>query len=297
MTLRAAGIGCRYNGCKPVGLLPEHRLPEAPRAKRAGQYTRGQMSVTDFYDALAEDYDLVYGGHWEESVSRQGEALDRLIQSLLGSGAQDVLDCSCGIGTQALGLAMRGHRVRGTDISERSIERARREAIRLGLDVGFAVADFRDLGSVSGTYDVVISCDNAIPHLLTDTEIRQALESMHGKLRADGLLMVGLRDYDRMLVDRPATALPTFVAGPPRRLLVRFHDWLETEPIYDLHFFVLSEGTHEWSVASHYQTRYRALSRHELDAAARDAGFDAIRWHEPEDVGFLQPVMTARPSG
>ena len=252
------------------------------------------MSVTGFYDALAEDYDLVYGGNWDRAVSHQGETFDRLIQASLGPGARDVLDCSCGIGTQALGLAMRGHRVCGTDISESSVARARREASRLGVDATFAVADFKDLARVSGTFDVVISCDNAIPHLLTDTEIRQALGSMHAKLRPDGLLVVSIRDYDRMLAERPATALPTFIAGPPRRLLVRFHDWLEAQPVYDLHFFVLSEQSHGWSVTAHYQTRYRALLRRELDAAARDVSFDAIRWHEPEEVGFFQPVLTAR---
>ena len=254
-----------------------------------------QMSVTDFYDALAEDYDLVYGGHWEEALSRQGEALDRLIQASLGTGSQLVLDCSCGIGTQALGLAMRGHRVQGTDISERSVERARREAARLGFEVKFDIADFRDLGVVPGTFDVVLSCDNAIPHLLTDAEIRQALSSMHSKLRGEGLLVVSIRDYDKAIVDRPVTAPPTFVAGPPRRLLVRFHDWLENRPVYDLHFLVLSELGNEWTLTAHYQTRYRALARHELVAAAQDAGFDAIRWHEPADVGFHQPVLTARP--
>lgn len=250
--------------------------------------------MTDFYDALAEDYDVVYGGRWEAAVSRQGEALDHLIRESLGPGAKHVLDCSCGIGTQALGLAMRGHRVQGTDISKRSIERARREATRFGLEVKFEVADFRNLGSVPGTFDVVLSCDNSIPHLLTDAEIRQALASMHSKLRSEGLLVVGIRDYDKAIVERPVTAPPTFVAGPPRRLLVRFHDWQEGVPIYDLHFLVLSELGNQWSLTAHYQTRYRALARHELVASAQDASFDAIRWHEPADVGFFQPVLTAR---
>lgn len=252
------------------------------------------MSVVDFYDVLADEYDLVYGGHWEEAISRQGEVLDGLIEASLGPGAKNVLDCSCGIGTQALGLAMRGHRVHGTDISERAVERARREGSRLGLHATFAVADFRNLGPVPGAFDVVISCDNAIPHLLTDSEVRQTFASMHTKLRAEGLLVVSIRDYGRMLVERPATAPPTFVAGPPRRLLVRFHDWEEVGPVYDLHFFVLSELGDEWKLTAHYKTRYRALPRNELVAAARDASFDAIQWHEPHATGFHQPVLTGR---
>jgi glycine/sarcosine N-methyltransferase len=128
------------------------------------------VSVRDFYDGLAAEYHLVYGDDWDVAVEEQGAALDRLIRALHG-GAADVLDCSCGIGTQAIGLARRGYRVSGTDISGRSIERPRTEAARLGAHVAFGVADFRELDEVDGTFDVVISCDNALPHLLDDADL------------------------------------------------------------------------------------------------------------------------------
>jgi SAM-dependent methyltransferase len=252
------------------------------------------MSVADFYDAFVDDYDLVWGGRWEDAVSRQGKALDRLIVSSLGAGKYRVLDCSCGIGTQAIGLAMCGHRVHGTDISERAIERARREADRLGVGITFGIADFRDLETVAGTYDVVISCDNAIPHLLSDAEVHQALRSMRSKLSVDGLVVVSVRDYDRMLAERPITAPPLMVAGPPRRLLVRLNDWEEAGRMYELHFFVLREDMSTWTLSAHYQTRYRALPSAELIVAAREAGFQAVEWRTADEVGFYQPILVAR---
>ena len=75
------------------------------------------MSVRDFYDGLAPDYHLVYEV-WNAEVERQGAALDRLIR-VIHKNPLDVLDCSCGIGTKAIGLGRLGYRVRGTDISER----------------------------------------------------------------------------------------------------------------------------------------------------------------------------------
>lgn len=252
------------------------------------------MSVADFYDALASDYDLVWGGRWEEAVVQQGKALDQLIVSSLGAGKFQVLDCSCGIGTQAIGLAMCGHRVHGTDISERAIERARLEANRLGVNVTFDLADFTDLQTVVGRYDVVISCDNAIPHLLSDAEVHQALRAMRSKLSADGLLIISVRDYDRMLVERPSSAPPVVVAGPPRRLLFRFNDWEEAGRMYDLHFFVLREEVSTWTLSAHYQTRFRALLSAELIVAAQEAGFQAIDWRAPNEVGFYQPILVAR---
>jgi SAM-dependent methyltransferase len=253
------------------------------------------VSVSDFYDELAPEYHLIYDD-WNATVKQQGRALDRLIRSRLVN-ARSVLDCSCGIGTQALGLASLGYRVHGTDASERSVDRARQEAVRLGLNISLAVSDFRDLGQVRGTFDVVISCDNALPHLLTDDDIAQAFRAMWTKLRPGGLMLITVRDYDKALVERPATAIPRIHPGPPRKVVVRLHDWdAPDRPMYTVHFLILTEGTIGWSV-SHHSARYRAIGRQALKSAAATAGFSDIRWHEGDDIGFHQPAMTALRDG
>ena len=247
--------------------------------------------MRDFYDGLAADYHLVYKD-WNAAVERQGEALDRLIRTL-HKNPVDVLDCSCGIGTQAIGLARLGYRVKGTDISERSLERARVEAARLGVDIAFVVCDFRDLTPVQGQFDVVMSCDNAIPHLLTDEDLSQAFRAMHSKLRAGGLLVISVRDYDKALVDRQTTATPQTTPGPPRKVLVRLHDWdSPVSALYTVHFLVLTEDPAGWTVA-HHSSRYRAVERATITRAVEEVGFTQVTWYADEEVGFYQPVMTA----
>jgi SAM-dependent methyltransferase len=190
-------------------------------------------------------------------------------------------------------LARLGYRVHGSDISERSIERARAEADHLGVDAAFTVCDFRDLSSVQGDFDVVISCDNAIPHLLTDDDLSTALQSMRSKLRDGGLLLLTVRDYDKALVDRPITALPQIDQGPPRRVVVRLHDWdAPHSPMHTVRFLVLTEGITGWTVA-HHSVRYRAIGRETITRAALAVGFKRVTWHAPEEVGYYQPVMTA----
>jgi SAM-dependent methyltransferase len=247
--------------------------------------------MRDFYDGLAKDYHLVYRD-WDAAVERQGAALDRLIRAIHNNPV-DVLDCSCGIGTQAIGLARHGYRVQGTDISERSLERARVEAARLGVDIAFAFCDFRDLKPVKGMFDVVLSCDNAIPHLLTDDDLSLAFRAMRSKLRPGGLLVISVRDYDKELVDRPVTATPQITPGPPRKIVVRLNDWDSPDSsMYTVHFLILTEGQAGWTVA-HHSGRYRAVGRATITRAAEDVGFTQVTWYASEDIGFHQPVMTA----
>jgi glycine/sarcosine N-methyltransferase len=249
------------------------------------------VSVVDFYDELAPEYHLIYED-WDRAVEHQSVALDRLIRSRLPD-AQSVLDCSCGIGTQALGLAGRGYNVHGTDVSERALDRARLEAIRRGVDIAFTACDIRDLERLQGNYDVVISCDNALPHLLTDDDVAQAFRAMFSKLRPGGLVAITVRDYDKELVERPVTAAPRVNSGPPRRVVVRLHDWdAPDSPMYTVHFLILTEGSTGWSV-SHHSARYRAIGRQALTLAAAKAGFTKIQWHEAADIRFYQPAMTA----
>jgi len=250
-------------------------------------------SVADFYDAFAGEYHLVYGDQWEAAVERQADALDRLIRGVHTGDPVGVLDCSCGIGTQAIGLALRGYRVVGTDISARSVERARIEAARCGAEVAFDVADFRDLSSIDGLFDVVISCDNAIPHLQSDLEIVSAFRAMRSKLRPDGVLMVSVRDYDSAMIERPPLGPPLLVPGTPRRLLLRLHDWdAPDSPFYTVRFIVLTETASGWTAEEH-STRYRAVGRAALTTAAADAGFADIAWLDSDAAAWHQPVMTA----
>jgi len=58
------------------------------------------MSITEFYDALAPCYHLIYED-WENSIERQGSALDSVIRSILDERHRSVLDVACGIGTQS----------------------------------------------------------------------------------------------------------------------------------------------------------------------------------------------------
>jgi glycine/sarcosine N-methyltransferase len=113
-------------------------------------------SVRQCYDGLADEYHLRFAD-WRAEVVRQGETLDLLIRRQVGPVADSVLDCACGIGTQAIGLALRGHTVHATDLSLAAVTCAAREAASFGAALTFDVAGFRSLVTkVIDTFDVVL---------------------------------------------------------------------------------------------------------------------------------------------
>ncbi|WP_431682417.1 class I SAM-dependent methyltransferase [Kitasatospora sp. KL5] len=251
-----------------------------------------QDRVAGFYDSLAADYHLIYAD-WDAGIARQGAALDALLRERLGSAPADVLDCSCGIGTQAIGLALHGHRVVGSDLSAVAAARAVREAAARGAALPAAAADMRRLPFAEGRFDAVVCADNSLPHLLTAEDVGAALASMRRVLRSGGLLVVSTRPYDELRRSRPTTTPPQVVETPEGRATThqRWH-WHEDGERYDLDLVRELAGPDGVRTAVRRAT-YWALTRQQLTAMAEAAGFTGIAWAEPEASGFFQPVLTA----
>jgi SAM-dependent methyltransferase len=250
--------------------------------------------VRTFYDELAADYHLLFAD-WQASVERQGAALDRLIRQALGAGPKRVLDCACGIGTQAIGLAQRGHLVLATDLSPAAVARARQEAENAGVDIAIGVADLRTLAEqVAGEFDVLLACDNVLPHLLDDADLQRAVANMAAKLQPGGLFLASIRDYDALVPERPRTEGPRVLDGPDgRRITFQVWDWAEDGRRYALHQFIVRQDGETWRT-HYFATAYRALLRGDLEMALREANLRDMTWHEPAESGFFQPIVTAR---
>jgi SAM-dependent methyltransferase len=153
--------------------------------------------IKDFYAGLAPLYHLICAD-WDKSIMRQASMLDSIIRELCGSSASSILDVSCGIGTQSLGLASLGFEITASDLSPEAVERAGIEADKRNLTISLSVADMREAFSHHRRqFDVVISCDNSIPHLLTDNDIFRAFRQMHKCTLPGGCCIISVRDYEK----------------------------------------------------------------------------------------------------
>jgi SAM-dependent methyltransferase len=252
-------------------------------------------SPAAFYDGLASEYHSLFEDWWA-AAQFHAEVIDHVLQSAGVTPPARVLDCAAGIGTQAIPLAQRGYAMTATDISAEAIARATREAATHDVTLELAVADMRALNqAVTPPFDAVIACDNAIPHLLDDADLDDALSSIASCLAPGGVFLASVRDYDALRRDG--------VGGVPgvlrqrangREIVGQAWEWSDDLERMRIHLYVLHEQVpDEWTTSVH-STWYRALGRDALTAALARAGFHDTRWHEPADSGYYQPIVTAR---
>jgi len=249
--------------------------------------------VRDCYDQLAANYHLIFAD-WNTSIARQAGVIGAMLEREgIGSPAR-ILDCACGIGTQALGLAERDYKLTGCDISAVAIERARREASQRMLSIQFFVADVRDLNFLpANDFDTVVCLDNSLPHLESDEQLHQAAIEIRKKLRPGGLFLASIRDYDRLAQDRVTVQGPSFFVDSGRRRIVhQVWDWID-ERRYTFHLYITREKAAGWE-CHHYASGYRALFRSELTRTIQSVGFVDTRWMMPAETGFYQPIMIAK---
>lgn len=248
--------------------------------------------VLGFYDPLAAYYHLIFED-WNASIERQARSLHALLTSHLGGGSLRILDCACGIGTQALGLAARGHDVVASDLSPRAIERATREAAMRGLKIEFHVSDLTELSGIPHTdFHVVTALDNALPHL-TPAELQKAVRAMRTRLRPGGFFLASIREYDTLIRERPTAQGPAFYGDTEnRRIVHQLWDWIDPDH-YFLHLYITLYTKEGWT-CEHFVSEYRCLLRAELSAVLASEAFEEIQWLMPGETGFYQPLVLAR---
>lgn len=248
------------------------------------------------YDELADYFHLIFE-NWDTSIARQAGVLGPLIEALCGKSNARILDAACGIGTQAIGLAMRGHAVTGSDLSQAAVVRARIETTARNLAVPLYTADVRDLSAVpGGPFDLVLLADNAVAHLPSDADLRQAAGSAAHKLDRGGILLVTVRDYDVLVRERPVCHGPAFhVDAGKRRIVHQVWDWTG-ERRYTMHLYITWETGETWE-SRHFTAQFHAVSRPAVTQALEQAGFSGVRWMEPVESGYYQPIVLGRWGG
>jgi len=242
----------------------------------------------EFYAGLSPLYHLIYPD-WEASIQRQASLLASIMRECWGEEVSSVLDVSCGIGTHALGLASLGYAVTASDLSPAEVERAKAEAERRHLTIGLSVADMRDVfRHHAREFDVVISCDNSVPHLLTDEDILSAFRQFFRCTRPGGGCLITVRDYEREDLSKQQIK-PYGVRDEDGVRWLLWQVWDPHGSTYDVTMYFVEDRGESECYTRAFRSTYYAVGIPKLMELMSEAGFEEVR---RVDNRFFQPVIT-----
>jgi len=247
------------------------------------------MNTNEMYDHLASVYHLIFAD-WEDSIREGAEDLDGIIRKHCPA-AESVLDVSCGIGTQVLGLARLGYKVTGSDLSEGAVRRARDEADRRDLDISLSVADMRQAWRHHQCqFDAVISYHNCVTHLETDDDILTAFNEFRSCLRDGGICLINVRDYDN---EERGTGLikPFVVSQVDGRKCVVFQVWDFEGRVCRVSLYFVWDDGEAGCQTDVFRTVYFATGIGRLMELMGEAGFASV---ERLDDHFSGSVILGR---
>jgi len=220
-----------------------------------------------FYEAFAKEHDLMVP--WSErKVGKKA-----FFKRLLGSRKR-VLDCACGTGFHTAMLSEIGFDVVGSDLSKEMLREAKKNLKKRKLKVPLHRLDFRHLDKRfgKGEFDAVLCMGNSLPHLLSEKEILKMLKSAWNVLNKDGLLVLSIRNYDKL-------------EGEGTRFMLR------GKAMPNLYLYVLDhfDKTIDFTVLrinsktgkmKEFKTTYLKLKQDALKSLLKKAGFKQIKFFD-----------------
>ena len=250
------------------------------------------MDITQtFYDNMATQYDKQFLD-WQTTTLEQAAILNKLFINSGFDKTARILDCACGIGTQAIGLATLGYAVTASDISDGELAEATERAEEKGVKIRFEHADFRALSDVfSEQFDIVIAIDNALPHMLTNEALKKAVRSIVDRIKPGGIFVASIRDYDALLDNKPPYS-PPYIHKTDKGQRVSFQTWVWNGDNYQLTLYLIDDE--ENLQINKFVCEYRATRREELTNHLLASGCSEVVWKFPDETEFYQPIVIAK---
>jgi hypothetical protein len=105
--------------------------------------------------------------------------------------------------------------------------------------------------------------------------------------------MASIRDYDRILREKPTVQQPAFFSSDGnRRIVHQVWDWVD-DAKYVVHLYITRQTTSGWEPL-HFVSEYYSIRRRQLTAIFRSAGFTNVDWVMPLESRFYQPIVMGR---
>ncbi len=167
---------------------------------------------------------------------------------------------------------------------------AKKEADKRGLKIDYKVADMRDVTNIyNKKFDVVLSADNSIPHLLSDEDILRTFKEFYMLLNSGGGCIVTVRDYQNINPEKQKNILnPRHVHNVPEGKIVMFDLWEFDGDYYDLNMYLVKDNGKDELETIAMRSRYYCITTDKMESLMREVGFVSVQTLNDR---FYQPVI------
>lgn len=174
-----------------------------------------------FYNEFADDYDLMtqFGTRFEKEHSAFQKIVDQF-------NIKKALDAGCGTGFHSILLSKLGCDVTAADISQNMVDLLNLKKVSFGVEIKTVVSSFQELATkVDSGFDGIFCMGNSLPHLLTNEEIKTALDNFYQLLKKSGKLILQILNYDKILSEKKKVQSVREIQG---KTFIRYYTYTQS---------------------------------------------------------------------
>jgi len=223
----------------------------------------------DFYEHLADTYDDMT--HFTSRKKKEQTILQNLMKKFKFKTA---LDTACGTGLQAILLQKMGVKTIGADISQKMLDRAKKNARRSGVTLTWIHSSLQNLTkSLRQTFDIIFCLGNSLPHVSKKNQLQDVLKQFYELLNPRGGIILQLLNYHKILQNKERIV---HITKQDHREYVRFYDFSSKKIQFNI--LQIDWETHPPSYSLQSTTLY-PYTKSELKQALEIAGFNRIKYY------------------
>lgn len=221
-----------------------------------------------FYEELAEIYDDMT--HFSSRIETEQIILQNLRKKFKFKTA---LDTACGTGLHSIVLQKMGVETTGVDISQKMLNRAKKNADRVGINLKWVLSSFQNLTqSLRQTFDIIFCLGNSLPHVSNESQLKDVLRQFYELLNPQGVILLQLLNYHKILQNRERIIN---ITKQGHHEYVRFYDFFTKKIQFNILYINWETKPPSHSLQSTILYPYK---KSELQQALEIAGFNHISY-------------------
>ena len=226
-----------------------------------------EIDVKTFYNTLADEYDSMTA--FNQRLIKEESLFRSIVEK---HKIKTALDAGSGTGIHSLLLAQAGVEVTAVDISQKMLHLLSVHAQDKKLRVKTIKADFLNLRKkIRSKFDAIFCMGNSLVHAKTQRELKIILSNFHTLLNPNGVLLIQILNYDRIISKRE---IIQSIKESNGKTFIRFYGFDKDHINFNILTIERKGGLLEHKIQA---TRLRPIMQKEILKSLKEVGFKKIQ--------------------